>query len=143
MKRLIILGALIAIPAVAQQDTKIENPFRGVMQDRSSRSADERLFVEKCSMCHRQMGMGSVILARRMDPKIARLEMRTDLTAEFITAASRQGIGNMPRISRGEVSDAQLARIAAYLSKRDSGVPQKAGMRRAGRRISLPTSPIR
>jgi cytochrome c553 len=125
MKRLIILAALIAIPAVAQQDTKIENPFRGVMQDRSSRSADERLFVEKCSMCHRQMGMGTVILARRMDPKIARLEMRTDLTAEFITAAARQGIGNMPRISRGEVSDAQLARISAYLSKGGSGVPQK------------------
>ncbi|MEY4502177.1 MAG: hypothetical protein RIS52_2067 [Pseudomonadota bacterium] len=108
---------LLAIPAIAQQDTKIENPFRGVMQDRSSHSADERLYVEKCSMCHRQMGMGTVILARRMDPKLARLEARTDLTADYITAAVRQGIGNMPRISRGEVSDAQLARIAAYLTK--------------------------
>jgi mono/diheme cytochrome c family protein len=117
MKRLIFLGALIAIPATAQQDTKIENPFRGVMQDRTSRSADERLYVEKCSMCHRQMGMGTVILARRMDPKIARLEARDDLTTEYVTAAARQGIGNMPRISRGEVNDAQLARIAAYLTR--------------------------
>jgi mono/diheme cytochrome c family protein len=117
MKRLIFLAALIAIPAIAQQDTKIENPFRGVMQDRTSRSADERLYVEKCSMCHRQMGMGTVILARRMDPKVARLEARDDLTAEYITAAARQGIGNMPRIPRGEVSDAQMARIAAYLGK--------------------------
>jgi mono/diheme cytochrome c family protein len=117
MKRLILLCALLAIPAIAQQDTKIENPFRGVMQDRTSRSADERLYVEKCSMCHRQMGMGTVILARRMDPKIARLETRTDLTTEYITIVARQGIGNMPRISRGEVSDAQLARIASYLSK--------------------------
>jgi cytochrome c553 len=117
MKRLVILGVLFAFPALAQQDTKIENPFRGVMQDRTSRSADERLYVEKCSMCHRQMGMGTVILARRMDPKIARLELRTDLTAEYVTSAARQGIGNMPRISRGEVSDAQLARIAAYLTK--------------------------
>ena len=116
----------LAIPAVAQQDTKIENPFRGVMQDRTSRSADEALYVEKCSMCHRQMGMGTVILARRMEPKIARLEMRTDLTAEYITAAARQGIGNMPRISRGEVSDKQLARIAAYLTKGATpNVPQK------------------
>jgi cytochrome c len=114
MKRLLILWALLAIPALAQQDTKIENPFRGVMQDRSSRSADERLYVEKCSMCHRQMGMGTVILARRMDPKLARLEARSDLTTEYITAAARQGIGNMPRIPRGEVSD---ARIAAYLNK--------------------------
>jgi mono/diheme cytochrome c family protein len=117
MKRLIILCALLAIPALAQQDTKIENPFRGVMQDRSSRSADERLYVEKCSMCHRQMGMGTVILARRMDSKLARLEARTDLTTDYITAAARQGIGNMPRIPRGEVSDAQLARISAYLVK--------------------------
>jgi mono/diheme cytochrome c family protein len=117
MKRLLILGALIAIPAIAQQDTKIENPFRGVMQDRTSHSADERLYVEKCSMCHRQMGMGTVILARRMDPKVARLEARDDLTADYVTAAARMGIGNMPRISRGEVSDAQLAQIASYLTK--------------------------
>jgi mono/diheme cytochrome c family protein len=117
MKRLLILGALFAIPAIAQQDTKIENPFRGVMQDRTSRTPDERLYVEKCSMCHRQMGMGTVILARRMDPKVARLEARDDLTADYITAAARMGIGNMPRISRGEVSDAQLARIARYLTK--------------------------
>jgi cytochrome c553 len=115
---------LIAIPAAAQQDTKIENPFRGVMQDRTSRSADERLYVEKCSMCHRQMGMGTVILARRMEPKIARLEARDDLTVEYITAAARQGIGNMPRISRAEVSDAQLARIAAYLIKAKEEKPK-------------------
>lgn len=37
--------------------SKVANPFRGVMQDRSSKSADGALFVEKCSMCHRQMGM--------------------------------------------------------------------------------------
>jgi cytochrome c553 len=117
MKQIIFLAALFAIPAAAQQDTKIENPFRGVMQDRTSRTADERLYVEKCSMCHRQMGMGTVILARRMDPKVARLEARTDLTADYITLAARQGIGNMPRISRAEVSDAQLARIAAYLTR--------------------------
>jgi hypothetical protein len=108
---------LLASPLLAQQDTKIENPFRGVMQDRTSRTPDEHLFVEKCGMCHRQMGMGTVILARRMDPKVARLEARTDLTAEYITIAARQGIGNMPRISRGEVSDVQLTRIAIYLTK--------------------------
>jgi mono/diheme cytochrome c family protein len=113
----LIAASLLAIPAFAQQDTKIENPFRGVMQDRTARTPDERLYVEKCSMCHRQMGMGTVILARRMDSKVARLEVRTDLTAEYITLTVRQGIGNMPRISRAEVSDAQLARIAGYLTK--------------------------
>ena len=75
------------------------------------------LFHEKCAMCHDANGAGTGLLARRMDPKIAELEKRTDLTPDFIEAAVRTGIGNMPNISRGEVSDAQLAAISAYLSK--------------------------
>ncbi|MGX7895989.1 c-type cytochrome [Tsuneonella sp. HG222] len=98
--------------------TSIENAFRGALQDRSSRSPDEALYVEKCSMCHRQMGMGTVILARRMDPGIAMLEDRPNLPAAFVTVVVRAGLGNMPAISKGEVSDAQLARIADYLAKR-------------------------
>jgi cytochrome c5 len=96
--------------------TSIENAFRGAMQDRSSDTPDEALYVEKCSMCHRQMGMGTVVLARRMDPKIAILEDRPNLPAVFVTTVVRQGIGNMPAISRGEVSDDELARIADYLA---------------------------
>ena len=34
-----------------------------------------------------------------------------------VTLSARMGIGNMPPIARGEVSDAQMAAIAAYLSK--------------------------
>ncbi len=115
MKRAAFLLVLVSVPLFAQ--TKVENPFRGAMQDRSSRSADEALYVEKCGMCHRQLGMGTVILARRMAPKIAMLETRDDLTMDYVTTAARQGLGNMPRISRGEVSDAQLGRIAKYLAK--------------------------
>jgi hypothetical protein len=61
--------------------------------------------------------MGTVILARRMDPKVAMLEDRTDLTEELIIQVARTGIGNMPRIQRGEVSDEQLATVARYLAK--------------------------
>ncbi len=114
----IALPLLLAAPLIAQ--TRVNNPFRGVMQDRTSRSADEALYVQKCGMCHRQMGMGTVILARRMDPKVAMLEARRDLTPDFVQAAARQGIGNMPRISRGEANDMQLARIARYLAKESS-----------------------
>lgn len=106
-----------AAPPEQSDDTKITNAFRGALQDRSSKSSAAQLFVEKCGMCHRQMGMGTVILARRMDPKVAMLEARQDLSADMVIASARMGIGNMPRISRGEVSDAQLARIAAYLAK--------------------------
>ena len=90
------------------------------MQDRSAGSPEAALYVEKCGMCHRQMGMGTVILARRMEPRLAMLEARDDLTPEFVAIAARQGIGNMPRIGRGEVSDAEMARIAAYLARGNS-----------------------
>jgi mono/diheme cytochrome c family protein len=63
------------------------------------------------------MGMGTVILARRMDKGLAMLEARRDLTADFIAVAVRRGIGNMPRIGRGELNDAGLAQIASYLAK--------------------------
>jgi cytochrome c5 len=97
--------------------TQVKNATSGVSQDRSSKSPEEALFVEKCGMCHRQMGMGTIILARRVDPAVAMLEARKDLAADFVIQAARAGIGNMPRISRGEVSDAQLQVIAQYLSK--------------------------
>jgi cytochrome c553 len=121
MKRAIValilaLAGCSEKPTATADGTKIENAFRGALQDRSSSSTDEALFVEKCSMCHRQMGMGTVILARRMDPKLAMLETRSDLTADMITSAARQGIGNMPRISRAEVSDAQMVQITNYLT---------------------------
>jgi mono/diheme cytochrome c family protein len=100
--------------------SKVENPFRGVMQDRSSHSTDEALFVEKCAMCHRQMGMGTVILARRKDGRPAMLEERGDLSADFIASAVRHGLGNMPRIGRGELSDKKLAEISSYLARRST-----------------------
>ena len=57
---------------------------------------------------------------RRMDPAKAPLEKREDLTAPFIAAVVRTGAGNMPRITRGEVSDEQLAVITEYLLRKPS-----------------------
>jgi cytochrome c553 len=124
--RLILLGWVSCVSAAAAlgdeakpDGSRVENPFRGVMQDRSAKSPDEALFVEKCGMCHRQMGMGTVILARRMVRESAMLESRGDLNVALIAVAVRKGIGNMPRIGRGEVSDAQLKRIAAHLVRKN------------------------
>lgn len=119
------LIAIVSLASVATADekpqetagTQVKNATSGVSQDRSSKSPEEALFVEKCGMCHRQMGMGTIILARRVDPAVAMLEARKDLPAELVIQAARAGIGNMPRISRGEVSDAQLQVIAQYLAK--------------------------
>jgi cytochrome c553 len=106
----------VAAPA-ADGGTQVRNATGGALQDRSFSSPEERLYVEKCGICHRQMGMGTVILARRMDPKLAILENRTDLTEELVIQIAREGLGNMPRIQRGEVSDPQLRTIARYLAK--------------------------
>ncbi len=93
-------------------------PAVAVLAQAGGGTADGKaLFHEKCAMCHGPGGMGTGLLARRVDPKVAELEKRDDLTADYVTAAARTGIGNMPAISRGEVSDKQLAAIAAYLAK--------------------------
>ena len=121
MKWLPLSLTLLAAAAAAQepstQGTQVRNATGGAIQNRSSHSPAEALFVEKCGMCHREMGMGTVILARRMDPAKAMLERRNDLRADFVISAARNGIGNMPRISRGEVSDAQIKIISDYLAK--------------------------
>ncbi|HWW63671.1 MAG TPA: cytochrome c [Sphingomonadaceae bacterium] len=100
---LALSGSAVAVAAAGSQAAK---PLDG-----------KALFGVKCGMCHRADGMGTGLLARRMDPKIAELEKRTDLTPDYVTQAARTGIGNMPQITRGEVSDPQMAAIAAYLAK--------------------------
>ena len=100
---LIAVLCLVAAPAVSLAD-----------------DADEtgaQLFGSRCGMCHRAGGMGTGLLTRRPNGGTGLLEERRDLTAEFVQAVVRAGTGNMPRLARGEVSDAQLARIAAYLAK--------------------------
>lgn len=76
------------------------------------------LFVERCGMCHQGIGMAVGMLARRPgDTSKGFLEERTDLSAAFVQTVVRTGILNMPRMPRAEVSDAELAAIANYLSR--------------------------
>jgi mono/diheme cytochrome c family protein len=76
------------------------------------------LYRERCGMCHQTIGMAVGILSRRpADESKGFLEDRTDLSAAFVRTVVRTGIANMPRMPRGEVSDAELEAIAAYLAK--------------------------
>jgi mono/diheme cytochrome c family protein len=80
--------------------------------------AGKALYRERCGMCHQTIGMAVGILARRpADASKGFLEDRSDLSAVFVRTVVRTGIMNMPRMPRGEVSDAELAAIATYLSK--------------------------
>jgi mono/diheme cytochrome c family protein len=78
----------------------------------------ERLFMRRCGVCHLEGGMGTQILARRVPANQARLQDRIGLTPDFVIRTARNGMGAMPRISRVEATDAELAAIAAYLSRR-------------------------
>jgi mono/diheme cytochrome c family protein len=101
MKTLVLIGlALVAVPVAQGAD------FDG-----------RQLFQRRCAMCHGAVGMGTGLLARRMKIEVAQLEKREDLSAAYVERAARIGILNMPPITRGDVSDAQLASIALYLSK--------------------------
>jgi mono/diheme cytochrome c family protein len=76
------------------------------------------LFTTRCGMCHQTNGMGVSILSRRpADASKGLLEARDDLSAEFVYVVARMGTGNMPRISRAEVSNEELREVALYLSR--------------------------
>lgn len=117
-----LLAIALPAPGTAQDKGRgggdqIANAGSAAVQDRRSHSPAEALYVEKCAMCHRQMGMGTMVLARRTEAGKEMLELRENLTPDYVKLAARNGIGNMPRIQRGEVSDAQLDIIARYLAK--------------------------
>jgi cytochrome c5 len=125
MRRTVLVAGILAtsafglVTAAAQPEPEKRSdwatPGANAVQVRTAATPAEALYVEKCSMCHRQMGMGTVILARRFDAVKAILENRSDLNAAYIAAVVRTGAGNMPRITRGEVSDQQLATITGHL----------------------------
>ena len=84
------------------------------LASRPGASGGEALYLEHCMHCHGPNGMGTGLLARRVQPAL--LEARGNLAAPYVILAARQGIGNMPPIPRGELSDGDLQAIADYLA---------------------------
>ncbi len=72
------------------------------------------LFHEKCAMCHGPGGMGTGLLARRVQPP--ELEKRDNLNADYVFQYARRGLGNMPPVTAGEASDPELRAIGQYLA---------------------------
>ena len=75
------------------------------------------LFARKCGLCHAPGGTGAFMLGRRLGAERAVLAERRDLTAPFVTAVVRQGLANMPRLSRVEVTDEELSTLATGLAR--------------------------
>lgn len=77
----------------------------------------EVLFARRCGVCHNAGGVGAQTLARRLGPERAVLAQRADLTVSFVTVVVRHGLLNMPRLTRVEVTDEELAAIATWLAR--------------------------
>ena len=119
-----VLAGALAVPAVAGVPRLASARTGGavLLHDASLEAGrrfaeaygSEALYLEHCASCHAPNGMGTGLLARRVQPAL--LEARGNLPAAYVTVAVRQGVGNMPAIPRGEVSDDELRAIAAYLA---------------------------
>jgi mono/diheme cytochrome c family protein len=76
-------------------------------------------FGNACAVCHAAEANrpGTMSLQFKYAGRLpAALEQRTDLTAELVTYYVRHGIAMMPSFRKTELSDAQVAAIAAYLT---------------------------
>ena len=112
MRRLLIAALLLAAGTAVAQAPPAPKPT--TLASRPGATGGEALYVEHCIHCHGPNGMGTGLLARRIQPPL--LEARDNLPAAYVIAAARNGIGNMPAIPRGEVSDEELRQIAEYLA---------------------------
>jgi mono/diheme cytochrome c family protein len=91
--------------------------------DRKNGEKDGRaLFSNLCGACHLAGGMGTNLLTKERvaageSPESGLLANRKDLTVDFIKAVVRRGKLAMPRLTRVDVTDAELDAIAHYLGK--------------------------
>jgi mono/diheme cytochrome c family protein len=82
------------------------------------RSAGGQIFGKWCSDCHSSAGgPGSLGLQRKYRGTLpAVLEQRSDLHPEYVKMVVRHGVSFMPSFRKTEISDAELALVAAYLT---------------------------
>jgi mono/diheme cytochrome c family protein len=94
--------------------------------DRLASGGDgEALFSNRCGSCHLAGGMGTNLLTKQRmmagePPENGLLANRKDLSADYVKSVVRMGKVAMPRLSRTEVTDAELDAIALYLAKAKS-----------------------
>lgn len=105
-------GAGIGAVAVAAQDRAA--PVPAAPPPRTG----EQIFAAKCVFCHDATGWGTRSLARRTPPGQSELLNRQVLPPALVIHAVRRGIGSMPQFTPTEISDEELALLAAWLDAR-------------------------
>lgn len=100
------------VPMVLTAQVALAAPMTGATE-----LAPDVLFARRCGVCHAPGGTGAFMLGRRLGAERAVLADRRDLTAPFVAAVVRQGLGDMPRLTRVELTDEELAVLAAWLAR--------------------------
>jgi mono/diheme cytochrome c family protein len=109
------------LPSFLQFQTRAQAPSG----DRLASGRDgNALFSNHCGSCHLDGGMGTNLLTKQMlaakrPPSDGMLANRTDLKSDYVKSVVRGGKMAMPRLSRVEVTDAELESISHYLGKAD------------------------
>jgi len=88
----------------------------GGQAQESTTPAAEALYVAKCAACHGPRGWATRVLARRVPEGQAELTRREGLPAAYTSVVVRRGVGSMPPFTPTDLSDAQVAEIAAWLA---------------------------
>ena len=106
MRRALLLLAFLAVPAFSQDD--------------ASRTG-QKVYQKWCSPCHApgaNMPGTAALEFHYKGSKPAVLEERTDLTPAMVKGFVRNGVYVMPRFRKTEISDSELAAVAAYLTRK-------------------------
>ncbi len=90
--------------------------------DRTKASDGKLAFEVHCGYCHLTGGMGTNLLTKQRmlagePPEKGLLVNRTDLTPDYVKQVVRGGKNAMPAQTRVDITDAELAAVAAYLGK--------------------------
>jgi mono/diheme cytochrome c family protein len=120
----VLLAAAAAGPALAAD--KPAEPARAVQGAGWASvpippDTGEHIYQRYCFECHGEGAdkPGTMALkAKYKGAKPARLDQRTDLTADFVIYTVRHGVTVMPSIRKTEIGDAELKAIADYLARK-------------------------
>ena len=106
MKLAFLLLALLVAPAFSQEDASQKG---------------KQVYQKWCSPCHApgaNMPGTAALEFHYKGSKPAVLEERTDLTPAMVKGVVRNGVYVMPRFRKTEITDAELDRVAAHLTRK-------------------------
>lgn len=87
-------------------------------QRASGENAAAETYFAECGYCHLAGGTGTLMVGRRRGEENALLADRNDLESEYVRFVVRNGLVNMPPLTRVEVTEAELDLIVEFLTRK-------------------------